>query len=192
MRVFVLFIALFLSACAHQPRDLGYLEMPEEYLGYWQYAHGVGVNYGMMFYDNGIIHGVGHYDNVLQEVYHYKIFHIEAPYIYMIARSKYDDNFWHGDKKPEKPWRTHWDYYKIEYIYDDWIDPDDYDNETLFISEYYCGDLSDQDFNLPASVHWERFQRGHCFTAGDLEHTSSFAVTREIIPADDQSAPAPR
>ncbi len=144
-------LAFLLTACVTtQVQDNGYLPMPEEFLGYWRPRGRTSGIVGIDVKRDGVIEYRIHDETEeLLTTLHYKVFHIEDGYVYMVVKEV--------DHDPETTLiNPRWKY--IRYIIDPpHTNPDD----TVWVTRQHC-DLSEKDLHVPAHIHWERLQNNIC------------------------------
>lgn len=170
---FVLFSAiLFLISCAHQDM-LGYLKPPDALTKFWQ-SEGQPESY-IEFLSDSEYHVLSDQNNIPNEYAYFKVFHItEKGEVYALVKKIYDDNHTRAPLKStedvlaaiENSGDTRYSY-EIFYLIKE---PEFSSSGEVFkrMRVYYgvCEShlyqahitLSETDFNLPASVHWDRLR----------------------------------
>ncbi len=172
MRVFVLLAALLLAACAHQPRDLGYLDMPEKYLGYWPPYTKTLAGVGIDIQPGVIIHksDEDYYSrlNVPPEalhtryIEHYKVIHLDETHVYLITKKYYTEE-WAQQTIDDFDLDPDSDFSEPRYAYVSFIIRNPYpgftDLRTTHIDE--C-ELNEEDWTSPAQAHHKAITENQC------------------------------
>ena len=158
-----------LGGCKDSADDFGYLPMPEEFIRYWDgYGRG-SAGIGLDIKADGTIDARKGKNGMFYELKKYKIIHIEDNpdeiIFYAIINSRYAAEFLmyrDPEATPEEKAK--------------WLDPDDgwylsyekyiinktrYSYFLLRVSYLYC-DLPEQDWDLPAKIHWQKIQSETC------------------------------
>jgi len=153
------FLMLFSSACADET-DLGYLPMPEKYLGYWgPYSRGT-ANVGLDVTPEEILWKDDGTDFV-KYIHRYKVFHIDDEYAYAIIE-EYTTPQWVEQLVEMVPNATKDEWYAGPvYTYERYNIRADRPHPLLIVKTSYCK-LTEEDWNLPASIHWQRVEEEYC------------------------------
>ena len=162
----IMFLAVSPTALAQDSKgvqDNGYLPMPEHFFGFWEAYSRSRVNVGMNILPGGIIENrrddaVGK----LEDTNFYKVFHIEDGVVYLIVRREYsaesiDQEMPHlTAEKRADILAPQWRYWRLS------TKPSDIGSYTLLKYATQGCDLSEEDWDLPASTHWTRLQGKDC------------------------------
>lgn len=176
---------LLLAACAHRDMDsLGYLKPPPELSGYWK--NSAQPMFALEFLSDHEFNTLNDRTGIAEEYNTFKIFHIENGMVYAIVRAAWNTNYPDAempetDRAQAKP--------QFLYMKFDLSDePRVYDpGEAWFymrVHSQHCEtvngqgiELSEADFNVPASVHWNRLQPG-----GDCKYHKQFGFFYDSTP----------
>jgi len=167
MKFIVLFLlSVFLTGCLAERND-GYFPLPEKYYGEWIYGHtpprGITLTKDQASF-------IDPRDNIMHEQFDYKIYHQEDGVFYGIQAEKFFYTEWIDPQKP------HYNYIKIEFeIQKHYLA---LDSEILRLHYNIHCDLTEKDWNLPASIHIKRLKDPKsCIQLG---HNNSSYWYREI------------
>ena len=159
-----------LGGCKDSADDFGYLPMPEEFIRYWN-GHGRTVaSANLNIKADGTINIRQKRNNMFYELKKYKIIHIEdSPdeiIFYALINSRYAAEFlMYRDPEATPEEKAKW----LDPNYGWYLSYEKYtikrrgynDSDMLFTSYLYC-DLPEQDWDLPAKIHWQKIQSGTC------------------------------